>query len=352
MNLSCNRSSTALILSLFSISLLTSCSESPETFAIHRPIFPAGSEQVTFTLSQIEGTVDSVNLYEVVANVDASGNLSGATPEALLKTWSSPSFPVTYTKSSGYGDNKYITYRFEVAGNSHTYNHTISFATNPYPVVDAAAPVYVVGDIDRVLNSVFVPDADMAGNMGQFLTGVADDIDLSFHREAWVRRFRSAYNFFVNPATAQAGDYDAGTPHVYPSNDANLSFAQARIILHSATKRDFSDGTYVGTEYFNRGTILHETGHLLYGMADEYGGGVHWQNDKAPNNWNSLAVAQSAAPGVGKTSSDAVQIGGDPWWKLCDGNCMMLNTGLNIFPYDQPCRDRIFLTILDRVSGP
>jgi hypothetical protein len=321
--------------------LFTSCAENPETFAIHNPIFPTAAEQVIFTLNQISGTVDTVKLSEIVANVDGSGNLSGATPEALLQSWSSPSFPVTHTKSSGYGANKYVTYRFEVSGNGHTYNHAISFATNPYPVTDAAAPVYVVGDIDRVLNSVFVPDADMAGNMGQFFTGVSEDIDKAFHREVWVRRFRNSYNFFVNPATAQAGDFNAGTSHVYPSNNANLSFAQARIILHSADKRDFSDGTYVGTEHFNRGTILHETGHLLYGMADEYGGGAHWQNDEQPNNWNSLAGAQGAASGVSKTSSDAIQIGTDPWWKLCNGNCMMLNTGLNIFPYDTPCQNRI-----------
>ncbi len=341
------------LIGAISIFLFSSCKQDPETFAIHNPIYPTGSEHVTFTLNKRAGDVSSVKLFEIVADVNSSGTLSGATPEALLQSWSSPSFPVTFTKSSGYGTNKYVTYRFEVSGNNHTYNSSISFATSPYPVANAAAPVYVVGDVDRVMNCVFVPDADMASTLSLFYTSVARDIDSSFHQEDWVRRFRYSYNFFVNPFTGTAGDYDLGTPHIYPSNNSNLSFAQARIILHAATRRDFSDGVYVGTEYYNRGTILHETGHLLYGMADEYAGGSHWQNATNPNNWTSLAGAQGAAPGVGggKKSADAVQMGTDPFWKLCNGDCMMLRTGLVIWPYDAPCRNRIFQKILDRAAG-
>jgi hypothetical protein len=368
MKLSQVRIRACLIVAAITPLLFTSCDDNPETFAIHNPIFPRAAEQVTFTLNKITGTVDTVKLFVTVADVDSSGNLSNRTPEAVLQTWSSPAFPVTHTSSSGYGANKYVTYRFEVSGNSNTYNHVISFATNPYPVLfetpgsifgrssaEAPAPVYVVGDVDRVLNCVFIPDVDITwvGQItAQFYDAVSEDIDKAFHREECVRRYRHAYNFFVNQTWGQAGDYNAGTPHSYPSNHAQLSFAQARIILHTADKRDFSDGKYVGTEYYNRGTILHETGHLLYNLADEYQSGSHWRNAEMPNNWDSLAAAQSAASGRGKTSADAVRIGKDSWWKLCNGNCMMLNTGLNIFPYDQPCKDRILLTISRRSSGP
>jgi hypothetical protein len=336
---------------VFLIYFCSSCKQNPETFAIHSPIYPTATNPVTFTLNKIEGDVVSVKLFEFVANVNSAGGLSSTTPETLLQSWTSPTFPVTFTKPSGYGSNKYVTYRFEVIGNDNTYNSSISFATSPYPVANAAAPVYVVGDIDRVLNSVFVPDADMAGNMNTFYKSVAANIDSSFHREDWVRRFRYSYNFFINPFSGTAGNFSAGTSHAYPSNDANLSFAQARIILHTADKRDFSDGRYVGTEYYNRGTILHETGHLLYGMADEYGGGSHWQNEKNPNNWASLALAQGAASGVGKTNADAVQMGSDSFWRLCNNDCMMLNTGRTIFPYDKPCQGRILYAILERSKG-
>ncbi len=342
------RSIRPLLAGLACLGFLSSCREKPETFAIHSPIYPTGSQQVTYTLSLIEGAAEKVELFETVFNVSATGGLSGSNPESLIKTWDDPTFPLNFTRSGGYGTNKYVRYRFRVVGADKTYNHSIAFATSPYPVANAAIPVYVVGDVDRVLNCVFVRDSDLTNSL--FLTHVGRNIDSSFHREEWIRRFRSSYNFYVNPHAGKASDFDTPDPHIYPSNNANLSFAQARIILHSASIRDWSDGTYVGTEYYNRGTILHETGHSLYGMADEYGGGSHWENDENPNNWDSKSQAEGAASGVGKTTADVVKMGSDNWWKLCNGDCMMLRTGLTIFPYDQPCRNRIFQRLVDRSS--
>ena len=329
-----------------------SCKQNPETFAIHSPIYPTGSQQVTFTLNRLNGNVQTVRLYTSTSNVNASGAISGTTAEALVNTWNSPGFPLSYTSPSGYGTNKLVTYHFEVTGNSNTYHHRITFATGPYPVTNAAVPVYTIGDINNKMNVVFIPDVDIAGNSTLFQTHVARNIDSAFHQEDWVRRFPYSYNFFINPLSGTAGDYDLGTPHVYPSNSASISFAQAKIILHVSNRRDFRNGdNYVGTEYFNRGTILHETGHALYNMADEYQDGSHWQNADNPNNWNSLAGAQAAAPGVGKTAADATKIGTNPWWKLCNGDCMMLRTGLNVWPYDASCRNRIFYALVQRAGN-
>ena len=340
------------LLLIASVFFLVSCKQNPETFAIHSPIYPTGTQTVTYSLNRLGGDVERVRLYVSTSNVNSAGTVSGTTAETLVQTWTSPSFPLSYTSSAGYGTNKLVTYHFEVRGNEKTYNHTITFATSPYPVTNSAIPVYAVGENDRVMNVVFIPDEDMTGDMNLFYTNVAEDIDLAFHREDWIRRFPYSYNFFVNPRAGTAGDYDAGTSHSYPSNSANISFAQAKIILHSSTRRDFRDGNnYVGTEYFNRGTILHETGHALYNMADEYGSGVHWQNTDLPNNWSSLAGAQAAAPGLGESSTSARQIGTDPWWKLCDDNCMMLQTGLNVWPYDAACRNRILYSLLQRAAG-
>ena len=347
--LSRHKTVSAGIVTLF---LFSSCKQSPETFAIHSPVYPSSTAAVTYTLHKLNGSVESVKLYVSTSNVDASGNLSGTTTESLVKTWDSPSsFPLSFTSSSGYGANKLVTYHFEIKGNNKTYNHRISFATNPYPVANVPAPVYTVGEADRVMNVVFIPDTDISNNMNTFYTHVGRDIDSAFHREDWIRRFPYSYNFYINPFTGHAGDYDAGTAHTLPSNSANLSFAQANIILHSGNWRDFRSGNYIGTEYYNRGTILHETGHALYNMADEYVGGSHWQNADLPNTWSSLSGAQTAASGVGKNSSDAVKIGSDPWWKLCNGQCMMLNTGLTIFPYDKPCQNRILFSLLQRAGG-
>lgn len=343
---------TILTITFFGSLFLMSCKETPETFAIHSPIYPAAREQVTFTLNRIDGNVKKVRLFNTINTINSSGNITSTVSETLLRTWDSPTFPINFTTSSGYGSNKLVEYRFEVMGDDKTYNHVIKFATNPYPVANSAVPVYAVGDVDRTMNVVFVPDQDMAGDLKLFYTHVGRNIDSSFHREEWVRRFRSSYNFYLNPFTGKAGDFDKDPSHTYPTNDSYLDFAQGRVILHSTDLRDFSDGRYVGTEYFNRGTILHETGHLLYGMADEYSGGAHSQNSNLPNNWSSLTAAKNAAPSYhGKTATDAKQIGSDSWWKICNNNCIMLKTGQNIFPYDEPCKSRILFQLLQRARG-
>lgn len=338
---------------IIAIMMMMSCKENPETFAIHSPIYPTSGDAVTYTLRKIEGDVEKVRLLATTHNINSSGSITTSGAETLLKEWRNPSFPLSFTTTSGYGTNKLVEYRFEVFGNDKTYTHKIRYATNPYPVTDAAIPVYAVGEVEKVLNVVFIPDEDMADDLDLFYNNVGENIHNSFHEEEFVRRFRRSYNFYVNPHTAIAGDYNIEpfVNHIPPSNDRNLDFAQGRIILHAANYRDFSNGRYVGTEYYNRGTILHETGHLLYGLADEYGGGSHRQAEELPNNWRTLAGAQTDAPSRGKTASDAVEMGTDNWYKLCDGQCIMLLTGRNVHPYDRPCQDKILFTVLNKASG-
>jgi hypothetical protein len=338
-----------LISALF---FFTSCKENPETFAIHSPIYPGSSQAVTFNLRQITGSVDNVKLYEFVATIASDGSLSATTPETLLQDWSSPVFPVTFTKTAGYAANRLVTYRFVVTGNGKAYTHRISFATRPYPVANMPAPVYITGDQDRLMNLVFIPDTDV--NIDTFYNAVYSDIRDAFQAEDWVRRFRSSHNFYINPLTGHAHDYDTETrDHEEPTNWGNLSFAQGKVILHQRSIRDFAQGGGLfSTEHYNRGTILHESGHSLYGMADEYPGGVHWENDDFPNTWPDQTAAQNFAPSIGMVAADANKIGtSDSWWELCTDDCMMERTGLNVSPYRKPCQMRILWAILQRSSG-
>lgn len=280
--------------------LAIACKQNPETFAIHAPIYPSGSDAVTFTLRKIDGSVSEVKLFEFVATVNSAGDLSATTPETEIQTWNSPTFPLTFTKSAGYGTNKLVTYRFQVKGNSKTYNHSISFATRPYPVTNQPAPVYVVGNQDNVLNLVFIPDTSMNSRMNLFYSSVGSQIDSTFHQEDWVRRFRSSYNFFINPVTAIARDFDSGLSHVLPSNSANLSFAQGKVILHFHDIRDQAGSGYFSAEYYVRGTMLHESGHSLYRLADEYdaNSASHWEEADFPNNWDNKSDAEAACRAI------------------------------------------------------
>jgi hypothetical protein len=331
--------------------VFASCKQNPETFAIHNPISPSNTEPVTFTLNKIEGDVETVKLFETIATINSSGAVISTAAETQLQSWSSPiTFPLNFTRGSAYASNRLITYRFEVSGNSKTYNQRITFATRPYPVANAAVPVYIVGDVDRALNIVFIPDTSMNSRMPLFRSSVASQIDETFHREDWIRRFRSSYNFFINPQTAIARDFDTGLGHVLPSNSSQLTFAQGRVILHFQNIRDQSGGGYFSSELDVRGTMLHESGHALYRLADEYdhSSASHWQEATFPNNWSSLAGAQAAAPGYNKTAASAVQMGTSGFYRLCVNTCPMRSSGVPINNYDEPCKTRILDVLIHR----
>ncbi|MBN8787488.1 MAG: hypothetical protein J0I84_10395 [Terrimonas sp.] len=337
------------VMAMFS---LFSCKPNPETFAIHTPIYPGSGENVTFSLKKIDGNVENVKLYETVQTINASGAVTATSATVLLQEWNNPGFPIQFVKSGGYASNRIVNYRFEVYGNDKHYTHDIKFATRPYPVSNQPAPVYIVGDINNVLNLVFIPDTDM--NINTFYNAVKVDIDEVFHGEDYIRRFRNSYNFFINPFTGHAHDYDTETrDHEIPSNWDQLSFAQGKVILHNRDIRDFAepDKLLFSAEHYVKGTLLHESGHNFYRLADEYGGGVHWQESELPNNWSSLSACQSAAAGRGMSSADAHQMGTSGWYKLCPASCVMESSGTAMHPYERPCRDRILYSILHRAGG-
>lgn len=348
---------TRILLPFFgSLLLFSSCKETPETFAIHSPIYPSSGQAVNYTLRKISGDVEKVELFETISTLNASGVVTSTTSEALLQTWNAPAGDVTFNKSGGYSSNRMVNYRFVVKGNNKTYTHRISFVIRPYPVSDMPAPVYVVGDQDKVMNLVFIPDTDM--NLDSFRNAVFYDIRDAFQKEDYVRRFRSSHNFYINTQTGHAHDYDTETRnHETPSNYSNLSFAQGKVILHNRVIRDFAQGGGLfSTEYYNRGTILHESGHGLYGMKDEYEGGAHYDFNTDPGNtWATKAKAEAAATRLGLPLSDANRIApgsaSDTYWELCPDDCMMEKTGLSVWPYHKPCQNRILHTILTRATN-
>jgi hypothetical protein len=98
--------------------------------------------------------------------------------------------------------------------------------------------------------------------------------------------------------------------------------------------------------------MMHEGGHSMFNLADEYASGVHWQAEDYPNNWSTLASAQADAPNRHKSAADAVQMGTSGWYKICDENCQMKLSGLNLSHYDLPCGDRVLYMILDNAINP
>jgi len=326
---------------------------------MHDPIYPESGEAVAYSIdAESNQGVTDVKLYERVSIVNWTGAVINGT-EVLLGQWTPSGSPSSatcaYTKIGGYSANRLIRYRFVVTdGGGDARSHDVTYAVRPYPVPNQPAPIYVQGDIDSVSDVVFIPDTDIT-SMDSFrdhcrlmiLDAMFADPAVAF----WGRQF----NFYINPHTGTATDYDKistdGT-HQLPSNWANLSFAEMKVLLHQNSLRDYAMGTLCSTELPNRGTMMHEAGHALFKMADEYPGGAHWQASTLPNNWSTLAGAQADAPSRGKTAADAQQMGTTGWYKICLSTCEMNNAGLTVSPYDDPCAERVNYVVIDTAINP
>jgi len=361
------------LLAVSLILLAAGCAESPITIAMHDPIYPTAREGVTFTLERVsKSKLIRVELYETVSRIDSQGRLTSSGAETLLHSWSSPDPAVEFAREKGYGANALVRYRFAVKARSglwprtETYSQEVSFATKPYPVgapVQASlpinrnlampAPVYAVADDG--FDVVLIPDLDISNaDMRVFLAECRAMIRDAFLDEPTTRSLRRSLNFYINPLPGMAVGWESRPAlgeHREPANRENLSFAEGRILMH---KRELLDYGLVherlcSTEMGNRGTVLHESGHSLFGLADEYEGGVQWKAVPLPNTWDSLAVARAVARARGKRPSDAWRIGPDtPWWKLCGDECQMDMTGTKHSIYDRPCHDRIVWCVRDQ----
>ena len=322
------------------------------TVALHYPIYPRETDNVIFTLNKIDGNVKCVRLYETLKSIDSTGQVKDISKDSLLIEWKKPIFPLKFTRAK-YGKNKLITYRFQVIGNVKSYNHRVTFATNPYPVKYSPIPVYVVGNRDKVLNCVFIPDNDLIDSIDLFYNSVGIDIDKAFHQDKLIRRLINSYNFFINPLSGTAGYYDSIFHlHQPPDNSDSISFADAKIILHKFEKRDFTDqNSYCGSEYYDTRVILHETGHALYKLYDEYEGATHKQWPNYPNNWSKESNALNATNLYGLSRKSIVQIDSyPPTWKICKHNCIMNNTNSIDYFYDLACQYRILYIICEKAK--
>jgi len=318
------------------------------TRPLHDPIYPSNGQTVTFNIrAEAPSGIKRVKIYETVSTVNAAGVVAvGA--RSLLDTRNFPAEPASidenFGKPGGYLANRLVEYEFEVTnGDNRTRTHDVTFAIRPYPVPNQPAPIYAQGDVDDVFDVVLIPDTDVT-SLATWRTHCRDLIVNTIHREPTMKVFNKSYNFYINPERGTATDYDRiavdGT-HQMPANNAHLSFADLRCLMHQNVLRDYASGGVISMEMDRPQTFLHEGGHALFGLADEYSGGAHWEAVEFPNNWGNRADAEAEAPSRGKSAGDVVQMGTTGWYKMCASDCSMISGSALFFDFDEPCEDRV-----------
>jgi len=145
-------------------------------------------------------------------------------------------------------------------------------------------PDRTIGNSDERIDLVFVPDEDYDGDMEAFLDDVARKIDDRLGGVAPVTNNLDMFNFYytelegdVTSTNGNSAD-NCGRESSLPDNFLSMCPADAVVVLHTSSfgdcKSNIGDVVIFSAEgpekYESKGSFIHEGGHGLFGLKDEY----------------------------------------------------------------------------------
>lgn len=297
---------------------LAACSNA-SLLATHSPAHADTNAAVTLK-GHSTGSVDKITLsYEVYTLSTGPGGVhvqTLTTPMTDVKTCD-PSGNVstldcTHTVSGGFPANTLIKFKATAkGGNGHSIAESYFFAAGTYPWANDPIPVRVTGDPASRMDIVFIPDTDIS--LANFRNGLAGVIENLYFKYATYRgsdsglMWRGIYNFYYSGVQ---GNYEELCSFTAPSNLSTLqATGDAIAILHQTSLRDCKSGGMFSSEIDYDKTLIHETGHALFDLRDEYCcDSSYSQQSCYPNLYASLAACQADAPSLGLQASDCVQL--------------------------------------------
>jgi len=187
-----------------------------------------------------------------------------------------------------------------------------------------------IGDHGDKFDIVFIPDndyglaADIDTWLPTFLDHIDDQLDLRLDGAEPVTGNLCKFNFYYTKMQGVASS------KTLPTDLTRVApFADAFVIFHTAV---FGDSTSMGTPSIygaegeisaatqNGRSFIHESGHGIFGLADEYDGcgTFYFQPDPMPNIWATETLGEDDATSEGWDPDDIwkfTDCQGD-WWKL------------------------------------
>jgi len=305
------------LLALLSAAALGACSDA-SLLATHSPMHPDTNAAVTLR-ARSTGTVDRITLsYEVYTLSTGGGGVhvqTLTTPLAAVKTCDPAgnvaNLDCSHTIAGGFPANRLIRFVAQAwDGNGKSRTESYSFAAGAYPWPNDAIPIRVSGDTVNHMDLVFIPDTDISvANFRNGLAGVIEnryfgyDTYLGNDTIMW----RTLYNFYYSGVQ---GNYEELCSFTAPANLATLQAVGDSIaILHSTNLRDCKSGGMFSSEIDYDKTLVHETGHALFNLKDEYCcDSSYSQQACVPNLYASLAACQADAPNLSLPASACTQL--------------------------------------------
>ncbi|MEM3399272.1 MAG: thrombospondin type 3 repeat-containing protein [Candidatus Micrarchaeia archaeon] len=187
----------------------------------------------------------------------------------------------------------------------------------PCPACPQCIPLYIGSTPDRAIDVVFIPTREYSGNLSGFISDAENMINNGYFAEPTINASRRYMNFYVYNTTRFAsfsvndkGECSWGAPDDW--NEV-CPHADGGVIVHREGCRDYASGNVFSTEFGSLGTLVHESGHGLFGLADEYCCDSHyWQPDPYPNIYSSLSNCQSDSRREGWDAENC--------WMFCPGD--------------------------------
>lgn len=345
----------------------------PSVFILHSPAQPTNAQTVTYTATAQDA--DGVSSIEIWENRNAlttcNGGMQCATPvsTSLLRTCNfaptQANANCAFTTASGYPDGSFIGYRTVARdkGGNKAEEGWIYFAAGAFPWPNNPIPVYGKGAPAEKVDLVFIPDPDYGGNNNQFIQDVTSLLANGYLSTSIfaidVRTWRGLWNFYVTYQTGDAQGFGSGC-NAAPANWTNLrTIVNSGGILHTVALRDCSgigDGSLFSVRTgatFTNPTSLHETGHSVFSMADEYCcDGGYWNIGPEANLFNSLANCQSNATSHSWPTTDCVKLGTTvSWWRSDGAGDLMANNNSNANRYGRSDQGRVYWLYFDQCIG-
>ncbi|HEX6899379.1 MAG TPA: hypothetical protein VF789_06680 [Thermoanaerobaculia bacterium] len=276
---------------------------------IHDPIWPQPGDTVRITADSLDGNLGQRLADRVEIWVDNQTNPSV----------NAPGFNSAFTAGPYTGEK--LTYGCRIVDDglvAWTGWRTVAVGTSPLTEdYGGRIPILYTGPRSSRLDMVFYADRDSytSSNDPQFLTDVRNAIVNSYYTEDVFLVNQDRMNYWLAEDTGRA---DTGCEIEAPRK----SWEDAGIILHTDNLRDCAKNGVFSSEPNSFRTILHETGHRPFGLADEYCcDGGYFQTNPFPDLYSpvapifSLVTCAEDAVNVGRTEADCRSFVEDvPWW--------------------------------------
>jgi len=233
-------------------------------------------------------------------------------------------------------------------------------------------PYMINGNNDDKIDIVFVPDITYKNNLNLFIQHMGKIINNSYMNSIAIRNNINKFNFYYYTENFSQTNWTAcnesfsnfNCKHKIPKSvKKECSFYDSIAIIHTGKQRDFASGIIFSSTYNMSGTFVHESGHAIFGLSDEYCcDSNYYESEPFPNIWGSnkscrdYAVNNSWNPNDCKLFCDpnitdrGENLCGDGWWRSDPNPDIMRGGGYIVSPFQRADLKNVYWTF-DKYPG-